>query len=436
MSPLLDSLRAGFEALPAALVEAAQLGAARREALHSVLRDGLPTARAERWKYTSLRAFERRRFATAADSVDIATLTDLASLADIPAPRLVFVNGGFAAGLSQTAGLPEGVELIPLSHALTDPQLLGVALLGRRYEAADEAFARLNSALALDGALLRVRAGVHAQAPLHLVYVGTPAASDQAWHLRSLIELGAGSRVRVVEHHLAAAEHRHLANTITQVALGDGAELCHARVQDEAAGASLFQRSDIALSARSRYRRLDLELGAALSRHELNVALRGPGASLTANGVLLADGKRHVDTRLGIDHSSRDTTSELTWRGLGAASGRVVFHGGILIREGADGASASLSNKNLLLSAEAEIDSQPVLEIHADEVKAAHGATVGQLDPAAMFYLRSRGLPADEARRLLTAAFCRVPISDAVDSALAATLSAQLDRRLHASGAL
>ena len=143
--------------------------------------------------------------------------------------------------------------------------------------------------------------------------------------------------------------------------------------------------------------------------------------------MLLAGGKRHVDTRLGIEHIARDTSCELTWRGLGTGRGRAVFHGGILIREGADGSDAMLSNKNLLLSEDAEIDTQPVLEIHADEVKAAHGATVGQLDANALFYLRSRGLPEAQAQQLLTAAFCREPLSVLEDERITASLLAGLD---------
>jgi len=150
--------------------------------------------------------------------------------------------------------------------------------------------------------------------------------------------------------------------------------------------------------------------------------------------VLLAGGKRHVDTRLGIEHIARDTACELTWRGLGTGRGRAVFHGGILIREGADGSDAMLSNKNLLLSEGAEIDTQPVLEIHADEVKAAHGATVGRLDANALFYLRSRGLPLDQAQQLLTAAFCREPLGLIADAGLSAALTAQLDQALTVAG--
>ncbi len=442
VNPFLDSLKSGFDALPAELIERGRLGLVRRAAMASVLRDGLPTARSERWKYTSLRAFERRGFAlldpTAGESVETGSqaLNNSQALSDIPAPRMVFVNGRFAARLSQLDGLPEGVELSPLSALLAEEASATPAHLTRRFDVADEAFSRLNAALATEGVVLTLEAGLQLQAPLHLVYVGTPAEADQAWHLRSLIALSANARVSVVEHYLAVGEHRHLSNVLTHIELGEGAVLSHARVQDESAGASLFQRSEVEQAAKSTYRRLDLELGGALSRHELNVNLAGKGAAVHANGVLLADRKRHVDTRLGIRHTSGDTRCDLVWRGLGAASGRAVFHGGILIGKGADGSNASLSNKNLLLSADAEIDTQPVLEIHADEVQAAHGATVGQLDPAAMFYLRSRGLPEEEARRLLTVAFCREPINAIVDSALAAVLSAQLDRRLHAAGAL
>jgi Fe-S cluster assembly protein SufD len=192
----------------------------------------------------------------------------------------------------------------------------------------------------------------------------------------------------------------------------------------------VIARTDAVLARESVYRRMDLELGAALSRHELNIALQGQAAQVHANGVLLASGKRHLDTRLGIDHIGRDSRCDLTWRGLGAGRSRAAFHGGILIREGADGTEATLSNKNLLLSEGAEIDSQPVLEIHADEVQAAHGATVGQLDPTAMFYLRSRGLPADAARDLLTAAFCRETLSVIEDAELREALTARLDAAL------
>ncbi|QNN46163.1 Fe-S cluster assembly protein SufD [Thermomonas brevis] len=419
MSALLGSLAAGFEG-----------DATRRALLDEVLRDGLP-ARAEAWKYTSLRQLERRSFAQAK-----AVAVDATLLAAIPAPRIVFVNGQFDATLSDLTTLPAGIDVRPLSRLLQGDDPRAVNFLERRYQRIDEPFARLNAALAREGAAIRVDAGVRADAPLHLVHVGAAqGGGDAAWHLRHFVELREGASLQLVEHELAAGEHAHLGNALLHAHVADGARLSHVRVQDAAPRATLFARTDAVLAREAGYARTDLELGAALSRHELNVRLEGNGAALQADGVLLADGRRHVDTRLGIDHIARDTACNLTWRGLAGQRGKAVFHGGIVIREGADGTNADLSNKNLLLSNDAEIDTQPVLEIHADEVKAAHGATVGQLDATALFYLRSRGLPEPEARALLTGAFCREVVSGIEDEATRALCDAALDRALARLGA-
>lgn len=425
MSALLEAFASAFDALPAR--EAAGLGQTRRAALDAALRDGLPGPRTEAWKYTPLRALERRAFA-AADAAPAAF--DAAAVAGIPAPRVVFHNGRFDAVHTDLSDLPAGVSLRPLSQVLAAGDAREANFLARRFERADEVFARLNAALADEGAVLRVDAGVRADTAVHLVFVGSPSEGDRAWHLRHLIELREGASLTVVEHHLASDIHNHLGNSLTHVHLAPEAQLSHARVQDEALGATVIARTDAVLARAAHYRRLDLELGAALSRHELNAALHGEGAHVHANGVLLATGRRHLDTRLGIDHVGRDTQCELVWRGLGAGRSRAAFHGGILIREGADGSNADLSNKNLLLNEGAEIDTQPVLEIHADEVQAAHGATVGQLDANALFYLRSRGVPAETARALLTAAFCRETVSVLEDEGVRAMLEVRLNLAL------
>ena len=425
MAGLLESLKTSFDALPAPLVDAQGLGAARRAALEAALADGLPGARVEAWKYTSLRALSARGF-TAATPVPV----DPDAIAGIPAPRLVFVNGRYDAALSDRSGLPEGVELRPMSEALRGDDPRAVSVFGRRFDRADEVFARFNAALSVEGVRLSVAADTAVTTPVHLVFVGAPAGADQVIHLRHLVELRTGASLTVIEHHLAAGPHRHLANHLVHVHLARGAHLKHARVQDEDAGASLIARTDAVLASGTEYRRVDLELGAGLSRHELNIALQGEGATAIAGGVLLADGRRHLDTRLGIEHQARDTRCELPWRGLADQRGRAVFHGGILIQAGADGSDANLSNKNLLLSENAEIDTQPVLVIHADEVKAAHGATVGRLDETALFYLRSRGLGREQARQLLIQAFLREPLSVLDDAALAETLGARITLRL------
>lgn len=406
MSTLLQSLAAGFSGSDE-----------RRALLDAALRDGLPGPRSEAWKYTPLRALERRSFIPA----EAPPAPDAALLDSVPSPRMVFVNGYFDADLSDCSGLPEGVQLLRLRDRNPAPL---------QFKHANDVFARLNTALAHDGMLLQVDDGVQAMQPIHIVFVGAPAASDSAWHLHHRIEIGIGARATIVEHRLASGEHAHLCNDLMAIAIAAEGELRHLRNQQEAFRATSLLRTEAALANDAVYRRLDLELGSGLSRHVLNVRLHGERSRLFANGVLLGDGRRHVDTRLGIEHIALDTSSELLWRGIASARSKVVFHGGITIHPGADGTDANLSNKNLLLSDNAEIDSQPVLEIHADEVKAAHGATVGQLDPTAMFYLRSRGLPPDQARQLLIAAFCREPagmvenpqirelLTDSIDTAL------------------
>ena len=417
MSALLPSLAARFERLPPALRDAHGLAAPRRAALDAALASGLPGPRAEAWKYTSLRALAARAFAD-----DMAAVTvDPARLAAIPSPRLVFVNGRHDPGLSDATGLPSEVDLRPLSAALAGDDARAVGVLARRFDGDADVFAWLNAALATEGVLLRVPAETVVAPPVHIVFVGAPGP-DAATHLRHLVELRQGARVSVVEHHLGAGTHRHLANHLLHAHVGRGATLVHARVQAEDAGATTLARTDAVLASDATYRRVDLELGAALARHEFNVALQGERAALHAGGVLLADGRRHVDTRLDIVHQAKDTRCTLPWRGLADARGRVVFHGGIRIDAGADGSDAALSSRNLLLSDAAEIDTQPVLVIHADEVKAAHGATVGTLDETALFYLRSRGLPRADARRLLVQAFLREPLAMLQDAALAASL--------------
>ena len=429
MSALLDSFATAFDALSAR--DAAGLGESRRNALDSALRDGMPGPRSEAWKYTSLRALERRGFAAPSATAVVDAEALAARIAAIPSPRMVFVDGRFDAGSSVLDGLPEGIDVAPLSRVLREGTPRDANVLQRRYAGADEVFAVANAALAEEGAVIRVDRAI--ETTLHLVFVAT--GGDIGAHLRHLVDLRNDASLSLVEHHLALGEDRGLANHVAHVHLGQRARLTHVRLQDAASGANLFTRTDAVLARDADYRRTDLELGGALSRHELNVRLEGDGAKLQADGVLLADGRRHVDTRLGIEHIARDTSCTLGWRGIAGQRGRAVFHGGIVIRAGADGSEATLSNKNLLLSATAEIDTQPVLEIHADEVKAAHGATVGQLDANALFYLRSRGLPEPEARALLTGAFCREVVARIEDAMTRELCEAALERALVRLGA-
>ncbi len=418
MSALLESLAASVDS-----------GSASRPDVDALVRAGLPDPRNEAWKYTPLRALERRVFEPA---TAVPPTVDPKLLEGIPAPRLVFVNGAHDAALSSLDGCPDSIRLRVANSGDFESGEGATRLERGRCKGSEQVFARLGRSLSHTGAVLDVASDTHFDWGIHWVFIGAGSISDQAWHLRNRISIGANARVVLVEHHIASGEHAHLANVVSDVGVAAGAQLTHVRVQREAAGATLFLRSDVDLAESTRYLRFDVELGAGLSRHDLHIRLGGKGAQANANGVLLATGRRHLDTQLAIEHVARNSTCDLTWHGLASDRGRVVFHGGIAIRAGADGSDAKLASRNLLLSDAAEIDAQPVLEIHADEVKAAHGATVGRLDPAALFYLRSRGLGEPEARTLMTAAFCRAPLATIEDAGVREAVVAAVDAALSA----
>jgi Fe-S cluster assembly protein SufD len=403
------------------------LPAARRDTAAALLRDGLPGARDEAWKYTSLRALEQRRYVDG-DCGATKRAIDLDQLA-LPGgvgARLVFVNGVFRADLSY-ASESEGLFVGRLGEHPVD---LSIALPGAETPAAGDAFERLNSVLALDGPLLRVSAGAQIVEPVHLVFVGAAADEDVAWHLRALIELGSGASLRVVEHHVGADANTHLGNLVARYSLGANARLDLVQVQDAADAATLIRRNEFRLDSEAMLSMHTIEAGAQMMRHDLVVDLAGRGARLESRGVFALRGRQHADTHMVVTHNARDTACNIVWRGVADQRARGVFHGAITVAEGADGADAQLSNKNLLLSPHAEIDTQPVLEIYADEVKAAHGATVGQLDERALFYLRSRGVPLDLARRILVGAFCGAMLADIAPAELRARIDTLLAARL------
>jgi Fe-S cluster assembly protein SufD len=348
----------------------------------------------------------------------------------VEGPRLVFVNGAYRADLSRSAE-PEGVSIATLRQAGEAEVGLWREPLLREYRGREAAFARLNTALAADGPLIRVAPGARVAQPIHIVFVGAGAEREIAWNARALIDVGAGASLQMIEHHVdQSATAPHLGNVVTQIALGDGAELDLVGIQNAGTNATLIRRTELALGAEAVLASHEVEIGARLGRHDVVVDLGGRGARFRSRGVFALRGRQHVDIHLDVRHDARDTASDIVWRGVADERARGVLHGAITVAAGADGADAALSSKNLLLSPHAEIDTQPVLEIHTDEVKAAHGATVGQLDERALFYLRSRGLPLESARRMLIAAFCGAVIADTPSRVLREMLDTLLASRL------
>jgi Fe-S cluster assembly protein SufD len=408
-SPLFESLL--DTSLPSSGI--GWLDEARHESLQAFAAGGLPDTRVEAWKYTALRALSQRRFDTV--DADAATRTIDSSQLTLPGvdgPRLVFVNGVFRADLSLCESLPQGLELLPLSHALqNNPEPLRFAM-SRHDRDRGDAFERINLAGASEGVVLRVNAGAKIARPVQLVFIDAAGQSDFAWHLRSVIELGEGAQLDLVEHHVSSGEAKNLATVVTDFDLRQGAQLRHTTLQNASSGSNLIRRSSVRLQADAQTSMHAIELGSGLMHHDLRAELLGDNASIDTRGVFMPHGRQHLDTQLAIRHQALHTRSSSVWRGVASDRGRGVFRGAIVVAAGADGSDASLSNKNLLLSPGAEIDTKPELEIYADEVKAAHGATVGQLDERSLFYLRSRGIPLAEARALLTSAFCRAVLDD------------------------
>lgn len=398
----------------------------REAALAQALRVGFPHNKLERWKYAPLRALAGKAFAmeTAAADIDPAELPS--------APRLVFVNGRYAAGLSSIDGLP-GVQMTRLADALQSDDERAVAMLGVEFADAEAPFAALNTALAEDGLLLDIHASERRRPPLHLVFIGSGDATG-SHALRHRIECWEGAQLTIIEHHRGGGAA--LDNQFWHVHLQPDSRLVHARLQTLDPRHIQFSRTDAVIAGGAQYVRLDIETGGHYIRHELNLNLQGKNASVRSGGVLWADGGNTLDTRLVSRHQASDTTCNLLWRGLADGKARANFFGGIRIDAGADGSNASLSNKNLLLSAQAQINTQPALEIYADEVKAAHGATVGQLDAGALFYLRSRGVPEAQALTLLTRAFYAEALAILEDDDLLAGLTPYLPIQLQPEGAL
>jgi Fe-S cluster assembly protein SufD len=425
----LDAYKAHAAQLPGA--RNAAVAGARLAHLAAFGEVGLPSTRDERWKYTPLKPLAQRALALGDRSaVALALAPEAWVLAGVDGPRLVFVNGAYRADLSALPESAEGLSLRALGEALDADELSPQTLFPERGALARDAFAHLNAALVGDGAWVRVAPGSAPAAPLHLVYVGAPAERERAIHVRNLIGLGEGARLTVVEHLLGAGDHAHVGNLLCEIALARGAQLRWVRLQDEAPRASLLARTDVVLDEAASYESSALELGAALARHELRLQLAGRGARVRVRGACALVQRQHGELQLSVTHEALDTASDVAWRAVADQRAHGVFGGAILVQPGADGADAQLTNKNLLLSPHAEVDTKPALEIHADEVKASHGATVGQLDEGALFYLRSRGVPHAQARALLTFAFCRSMLDEVPIAPLREALAQRLREHL------
>jgi Fe-S cluster assembly protein SufD len=367
---------------------------------------GFPTLKNEDWKYTSVEPIAGQNFATANGEGKGVSAADFIarSMVDPEAPRLVFVNGIFSSEYSQTTTLGRGVAVASLGAFFKTDEAKAAASLGRYASGQAQPFVALNSAFLDDGAVVSIDAGCRAELPIYLVFVSTSAHQPVISHPRTLILLGAGSEAKIVESYLGLGGG-YFCNAVTELAGGADANVEHYRLQQE--GEAGFHVGTLAagLERGCQLTAHAVSLGGALVRNNVHVALIGEGSGCVLNGLYLADGKQHIDNFTEIEHVKPRATSLELYKGILSGSDHGVFNGKIVVHKDAQKTDARQTNKNLLLSADAMVNTKPQLEIYADDVKCSHGSSIGQMDADALFYLRSRGLGMEEARSLLSFAF-------------------------------
>ena len=382
----------------------AHVNALREQAQTALGALAMPTLRDEAWRFTDLTPLHRLTFqpATAATRLQ---LEDIAPFRlNGVAGRLVFVDGIYAPQLSSPA--PEGgVVVTDLPTAMATHPAVLAAQLGRQQTLGDNVFAALNTAYLQDAAVLVVPRHVEMAAPVHLLFVATQAGALS--HPRCLLLAEAGSSVTLVEDYVAlqdAACLAYLANPVTEIVLADQAHVTHVRVQRDGQQAFHIANCAVSVGRSAHYQSVSVAMGAQLSRYHLSVVL-GEGAECAVDGLALLAGSQLADTHSCIDHAQPHGSSRQLHKCIADGSAHAVFNGKVIVRPGAQRTDSAQSSRNLLLSSRAQIDTQPQLEIFADDVKCTHGATIGQLDAEELFYLQSRGLSGSAASQLLTYAF-------------------------------
>ena len=393
---------------------AAWLRGLRQKGFDNFSRLGFPTARRgnEAWKYTNVAPVARAEF----------SLPSLLNIPPIDEVRsavpwvddwntLVFVNGRFMSDLS-TVHEPESITISNLSGAVEGDGAVARQHLGALASIEDDGFAALNTAFIGDGALVHVPGGAQVDRPIHLAFVSTDD-EDFAAHPRVLVVAGSESESTIIESYVGLGDNTYLTNAVAEIVVEEGAQVDHYRLMDESDSAYHVGVARIHQKDGSRFSSAAFYKGVGLGRHDLYVMI-GDGCETSLDGLYLTNGRQHLDNFINIDHTLPNSTSNLRYKGILAGRSRAVFGGTVFVREGAIKTDALQSDKNLLLSADAEVDSKPALYIWADDVKCGHGATAGNIDEDAVFYMRSRGVDLETASRLLIFGFAS-EIIDAIE---------------------
>jgi len=384
--------------LPAGQSLPEPLLALRKQRASALVDMPLPTRKTENWKYSSkhLKLSEDMAISLPAEGKSGSSLA-------VPGYKVVFNNGVMIPEASEYPDL-DGITIQSFSDLDdTDASALA-AKLGSTLNQDQAQFSRLNGARFEDGLLIRLAPGAALDQPLFIIHETTADACGSAYP-RIFVEAGSNSQITLVEEYTSGGDAQAFSNTVTEFTLADGANITSIRLNMEGDNVQHVGATGVLQQSNSRFESHSVGFGGPLRRHDLQVRLEGEGADTKLNGVVVTQGKQHYDNHISVDHIAAHCSSEETYRNIAADQSHAVFNGRIYIHQDAQKSSADMNNKNLLLSNGAEIDTKPELEIYADDVKCAHGATIGQLDETSVFYLVSRGIGHRQANVLLTMAF-------------------------------
>jgi Fe-S cluster assembly protein SufD len=415
------------------------LGRLRKSAIERFIQLGFPTTRLEDWKYTNVAPIGRLTFRPALSPSKASVPDFLRSQVDLfPGPRLVFVDGVLDRNLSLNQYDDCGLQL-SLAESLGNPNQTSAleGHLGRYADTSNHAFVAWNTAFFADGAYVAIPAGTNVLRPIHLVFVSTGTDQPLATYHRNLIVADEGSRVALAEVFLSVPGAVNLTNAVTEIVAGPNATVDYYKIECESSDSFHVTTVKANLGRDASLSSHIFSLGAALARNDLCVALAGEGSQCTLDGLFLVDGHRLVDNHTEIDHRKPHATSRELYKGILSGHAQGVFNGAIIVRKDAQKTDAVQHSKNLLLSDYAQINTKPQLEIRADDVRCAHGASIGQLDHEAIFYLKTRGVDDRAARQILIRGFAgeildRVHIPD-IRQQLETLLDEWFDDRLEAA---
>ncbi len=404
----------------------------RENAFEFFTENGFPTVQNEEWKYTNVAPIGKENFEIASDkAIDAEKISRLFSKTESE-NRVVFVNNKLNQEMTNLSNLPEGARILNLNEAIQDETFSPIVRknLGKSVDAEANGFTALNTAFIEEGMFIFVPKNTKIELPIHLIFI---TDENRASFPRVLLVAERGSEAMLIESYLRVAETKYLTDSVVEIVLEDDARLKHLRVQRESHNAFHVGTTAANLNRASVYDSTNITLGARLSRHDVRVKFNAEGAECFVDGLYMIAEEQHADTHSVIDHALPNCLSHQTYKGIVDGRSRAVFNGKVFVRENATGTDAQQSNKNLLLSNDARVDTKPQLEIFNDDVKCAHGATVGQLEEEELFYLLSRGLNEQLARNLLTYGFAEEIINKIEIESIKKQLDEAVLNRLNAN---